>query len=138
MRKTVFIFVSAFALNVVWENLHSFLYAHYQGGPITEFILIRASLFDAVLISIIAIPFLHLPFFRGKAWLFIIISTVVAVVNEWYGLGTTRWAYNAYMPIVPVIGIGLTPMLQLGMLGYASLKLQEYAESFFGRGTMPA
>lgn len=136
MKRIALVFISAFVLNVVWENLHSFLYANYKGGPITEFILMRASLFDAVIISVIAIPFLHVPFLRRRSWLLVIVGTVIAIVNEWYGLGTARWAYNAYMPVIPLINTGLTPTLQLGVLGFLSFKFEEYA-TFRRRDTMP-
>ena len=60
MKKLIIIFFLAFVFNVIWENLHSFLYSNYMGGKITEYILIRASLFDALLITLILLPFLFL------------------------------------------------------------------------------
>lgn len=129
MKRGFWICISAFFLNLIWENLHSVLYASYKGGAITEFILARASLFDAFIISVISLPFLLLSFFRKRVWLMFVIATVVAVMNEWYGLGTGRWVYNAYMPILPLVNVGLTPTLQLGTLGILSFKIQEYLVS---------
>jgi len=126
MKKLLSIFLLAFALNVIWENLHSFLYDNYMGGKITEFILMRASLFDALVIVIILLPFIYLDFLKNKSWLIIVIGIIVAIFNEWYGLGTGRWAYNSLMPILPIIKVGLTPMLQLGVLGYITYKLQRF------------
>ena len=57
MRKILLIFISAFVLNLIWENLHSFLYESYMGGKITEFILLRATLADAIMITVIILPF---------------------------------------------------------------------------------
>lgn len=124
MKRIFFIFTIAFILNVVWENIHVFLYGSYMGGKITELILIRASLFDATMITVILIPFLYLSFFKNKTWLIVIIGTIIAIFNEWYGLSTERWIYNAYMPILPIIRTGLTPTLQLGLLGYITYKFQ--------------
>jgi len=126
MKKVLVIFVSAFVLNLVWENLHSFLYGNYMGSKITESILLRATLADAVMITIIILPFVFLSSFKRYNWLIIFIGIVVAVSIEWYALGTGRWAYNSYMPIIPLISIGLTPVLQLGLLGYLSFKIEEY------------
>ena len=123
MKKAITIFVVAFVLNILWENLHSFLYDNYMGGRITEFILMRAALFDALLITIILLPFVFLDILKNKGWLIIIIGIIIAVFNEWYGLGTGRWAYNSLMPILPIIKVGLTPTLQLGVLGYITYKL---------------
>lgn len=118
MKKMLLVFTSAFILNVIWENLHSFLYASYKGGAITEYILLRASLFDALIITSIVVPFLFITSLPRSGWLIFIIGTAVAITNEYYGLGTGRWAYNSLMPIVPLIKVGITPAMQLGLLGY--------------------
>ena len=130
MKKYLIIFLSAFATNVVWENAHSFLYSNYKGGLITEFILVRAALFDAILITLILIPFVYVGALKNKSWLILIIGIMIAIFNEWYGLSTERWMYNAFMPIVPIIQVGLTPTFQLGVLAYLSFKIQDY---FCGR-----
>lgn len=129
MKRVLLISISAFFLNLIWENLHSILYASYKGGAITELILVRASVFDAFIISVISLPFLYLSFFRKRVWLIFVVATVVAVINEWYGLGTGRWMYNVYMPMLPLVNVGLTPALQLGTLGVLSFKIQEYLVS---------
>ena len=43
---------------------------------------------------------------------------VVAVLIELWALQTGRWAYTGAMPLVPFLGAGLTPTIQLGFLGY--------------------
>lgn len=125
MKKIAAIFLFAFVSNVLWENLHSFLYESYKGGEITQFILVRASLFDALLITLIVLPFLYSSFLKRRAWLIFVVGGAVAIVNEWYGLGTGRWVYNSLMPMVPLLNVGLTPALELGILGYLSFKLGE-------------
>lgn len=125
VKKISFIFVISFLLNLIWENLHAFLYDNYMGGKITEFILLRASLFDALLITLISLPFLYLYFLKDKSWLIFVFGTIIAVLNEWYGLNTTRWAYNAFMPIIPILETGITPTIQLGLLGYVTFKISE-------------
>jgi hypothetical protein len=123
MKKILYIFLFALLTNIIWENIHSLLYISYKGNPITEFILIRASFFDAFLITIISIPFLYLNYFKRKIWLFFIILVVIAIFNEWYGLHTSRWMYNNLIPIIPIINTGLSPTFQLGILGYISIRL---------------
>lgn len=125
MRRLSIIFLAAFALNAIWENLHSLLYANYMQGQITELILLRASLADAVMITIMAFPFL---FFLAKKheWIIVPVGFIVAICIEFWALKTGRWAYNAYMPIIPLLAIGLTPAIQLGLLGYASLKIEKF------------
>lgn len=127
MKKVFSVFFIAFGLNVVWENVHSYLYMHYQGGTITESILLRATFADAVIITLIALPFLFLPLFKKRAWLIVPIGVIIAVSMEWYALGTGRWAYSALMPIIPLLETGLTPTIQLGLLGYLSYSITDFA-----------
>lgn len=129
MKKVFLLFVAAFLSNAIWENIHSFLYDHYRGGEITEFILLRATLADAVMITVIAAPFALLPRLRHYRWLIIPIFLAVAIMIELYALSTGRWAYNEYMPLVPFLGVGLSPTIQLALLGYLSVKIQEYLSS---------
>ena len=39
-----------------------------------------------------------------------------AVLIEWIAQGTGRWTYTSRMPVVPVLGTGLWPLLQLTVL----------------------
>ena len=56
----------------------------------------------------------------------ILVLVAVSVGIELYALETARWTYNSFMPIIPVVGVGLTPAVQLGLLGYASFKTAEH------------
>ncbi|MFZ2151981.1 MAG: hypothetical protein WAV09_02640 [Minisyncoccia bacterium] len=126
MKRPLIIFIVAFLLNLVWENLHSLLYDNYKGVEITQLILLKATLGDAVMIVLITLPFVILVSFRKHLWGIALIGLIVAISIEWYALGTSRWAYNEYMPIIPILLVGLTPTIQLGLLGYLSFKIQEH------------
>ena len=126
MKRLAIIFFLAFLTNIVWENLHSFLYESYMGHKITQIILLRASLWDAVIITLISIPFLYLSFFKNKNWMIIFIGFIIALSIEWYALDTGRCIYKAYMPIIPILNVGLTPIVQLALLSYISYRLQAY------------
>ena len=123
MQKLFYIFVLSLGLNIVWENAHAFLYASYQSAPITEYILLRAAVGDAIMLTILAITFLYFDFFRKRIWLVIPLGILVAILIELYALNTGRWAYNEYMPLIPFLQLGLTPTIQLGFLGYLTLLL---------------
>jgi hypothetical protein len=41
---------------------------------------------------------------------------VFASAFEWYSMATDRWTYNERMPIVPILTVGLWPLLQLMFL----------------------
>jgi len=120
MKKIFFIFFLSFFFNLIWENLHSYLYAGYMGGTITEAILLRASVVDAIIITFLSFPFVFIAKLRNKNWIIIFIGIAVAILIEWHALRTERWVYNEYMPIIPILSVGLTPTIQLGLLGYLS------------------
>jgi len=94
-----------------------------RGGEITEFILLRAAVVDAVMITLIATPFIFWPALNRRSWLIIIAGLIVAIALERFALSTGRWAYNDLMPIIPLLATGLTPTIQLGLLGFLSFKL---------------
>ncbi|MDO8518241.1 MAG: hypothetical protein Q7S26_03060 [bacterium] len=116
--KLLWVFLLSLGLNIVWENAHVFLYASYQSAPITKYILLRASVGDAIILTLLAIPFLYWDFFRKRIWLIIPLGVVVSIFIELYALHTGRWAYNEYMPLIQFLSIGLAPTIQLGLLGF--------------------
>ena len=126
IRQLAYIFIIAFVLNFVWENFHSFLYINYKDGLITEYILFRAALFDAAIITILAYPFLKFTVLKDKLWLLVLIAVAYAIGLEMWAIGIGQWAYKDSMPIIPIIKTGLTPTIQLGLLAYISVKTSLY------------
>lgn len=125
IRPFLLVFLAAFALNLLWENLHVPLYAHYQGGAITEYILFRAALFDAVVITLFAVFALVALPVRWRQWFVFVAGTLFAVLFEIWALRMGRWEYIALMPLVPFLNVGLSPALQLGATGWLVLLMLE-------------
>jgi hypothetical protein len=123
LRKTVVIFFVAFATNYVWEHLHSLLYTSYHSHSITELVLLRASLVDAILILLITLPFLSVKSSNRGAFFIIPVGILVGILIELWALNTGQWQYTQLMPIIPFIQTGLTPTLQLGILGYVAYRI---------------
>ncbi len=123
MKKYFLVFILAFVLNFVWENLHSFLYIYYQGGNIGEYVLFRAAFWDAVII-LGMIFFLRLTLFlKNQSWILIFVGIIIAIIVEKFALATGRWQYKDIMPIIPYLNTGLTPTIQLGFLAYLTHKI---------------
>ena len=55
----------------------------------------------------------------------ILILVAISIIIEHFALSAGRWAYNDFMPIIPFLSVGLTPTIELGLLGYLSFKLEE-------------
>lgn len=118
LKSLFLIFATAFILNVFWENVHSVLYISYKSAPITEFILLRAALVDAVIITLLALPFMQLEALGRRLWLVVPFGVLISIVIELWALQMGRWVYDVSMPIVPFLNVGLLPTIQLGILGY--------------------
>jgi len=46
-------------------------------------------------------------------------------------LGTGRWTYNDLMPILPIVGVGVWPVLQMSLLPALALYLTVPREALF-------
>lgn len=128
MKKYFYIFIIAFILNLIWEDIHSIFYASYKGGEITQLILTRASLADAAFILIIS--FFAIRFFKKSAErkAFIVMAGLfLSIFIERWAFVTGRWAYTDSMPIIPLLNTGLTPTIQLAVLGLMSFLIVEKA-----------
>lgn len=117
LKKLFQVFILGFIFNIIWENLHSSLYMHYQGGEITELILLRATLFDTAFIGLAFFIVYTISVLKNNKllWL-IIIGLVGAIIIELHALNTNRWAYGQAMPIIPFLNTGLTPTIQLAFI----------------------
>jgi hypothetical protein len=105
----------------------------YKGMPFAELsswlICFRASLGDALIVITIwgigALVYRNVHWFRplhaGPALLLIFSGVVIAVLIEWHALANERWAYSGIMPVVPILGVGLSPLVQLLLLPWPTM-----------------
>lgn len=128
--------IVAFVLNWFWEMIQMPAYTRMdaqtwkQAAPICTV----ATLGD-VGISL-AIYFLGALAFRSLRWalknswfvyfVLALLGLISAVLIEWRALASGRWAYNARMPIVPYLHVGLWPSLQLTVLVPAATWIAVY------------
>jgi hypothetical protein len=117
--------------NLVWEALHLPLYTLWKTGTASylAFVVLYCSVGDfmiATLTLFIAV------FLSGRGWplrnygrvalLTILFGLAYTVFSEWLNISVRGgWAYAAAMPVVPVLGTGLSPILQWIALPAASL-----------------
>lgn len=118
MDKLLVVFLAAFILNIIWEKIHSYLYLNYQGGRITNLILLRASFWDAMYISVFWVIFSIQPVLSKNIWFVIPLGFLLSSVIEIWALKSGRWAYRSVMPRIPVLNVGVTPVLQIGLIAY--------------------
>ncbi len=121
LKRILIVFIVAVALNLLWEHLHSVFYLSYRGGLITERILFRAALFDATIILLFAYPFLRCGRLVQRRWMLYCALVMFAILLEHWALLTGRWVYADSMPLIPVLKVGISPVIQLTMTGWFSL-----------------
>lgn len=143
------VFFTGFIVNILWEFLHAPLYAggsYLQGGSVTYGteltgpflpILLWASVGDGLLILSIygIVACIERDWMWVMRWrrrdpaIVIVLGLLFATYIEWRGLSEGRWGYGVWMPIVPILEIGLTPFIQLAATGLVTFRI---IQKFYG------
>ncbi len=116
--------VFAFCLHIIWERAHVHLYKDYEGLsgrlPITLWAAIGDVLYTLGAVLLIAllknnfdwIPSATLSDFVALS----IVGLVIALYVEYRAFVLRRWAYTSAMPLIPVLKVGLSPILEMVVL----------------------
>jgi hypothetical protein len=128
-RFAIGVFFFGFLLNTCYELMHSVFYTHFTEPGYTYLELVVMLFGSAIADGFISLALLFAVsvFRRGRwdwaypwAWrnvLFLILLAFgVQTTGEVVALKTGAWAYNEAMPLVPVLHVGLTPVLQMPLL----------------------
>jgi hypothetical protein len=123
IAATVF---ASFVLNEIWEMAQMSAYVETAGYPWKSTLgrCTRAAVGD---IGIILGIYLTTALVAGglfwglrvRSWVFAataVAGLAYAVLVENLGLSAGRWSYTEHMPVVPMIGVGLWPILQMTLL----------------------
>ncbi|MBI4154665.1 hypothetical protein HY498_01100 [Candidatus Woesearchaeota archaeon] len=125
------IFVVAYILNFLWEYLHYPLYnCKFPLGVCA----VVTSFRDALII--LGIYFLGVLFFKNNRWilnltklklgLLLVTSFFIAYIIELQGIYFGKWSYNEFMPIIPVLNVGLSPILQMIFLSFITFLIIKF------------
>ncbi len=118
-------FGASFILHLLWENLQAPLYAGYVSFDGHAWVCLRATFGDMLimLLMYVALAAAHRDllwvkkrdaYARPATWLLpVAIGMIIAVGIEWWSVyGIHRWSYGT-MPLIPVLGVGVSPVLQM-------------------------
>jgi hypothetical protein len=111
----------AFVLNWIWEATHAAAYVESTGPFLYRLrhclpMAGTDALWTLALWALASAPWwsedgqVH-----GRAAL-AVLGAATAIVVEWAALAQGKWTYNALMPIVPVVNVGLWPVAQMTVL----------------------
>jgi hypothetical protein len=119
------IFVTAIALNFLWEMSQGQLFA-LMGLTLAQGMwrCFRASLGDGVIVLVIAVivglGLRRADWFLRPRWVGYVLMEAVgialAVALEWVSLREGRWSYRDAMPLIPGLQVGALPVLQMAVL----------------------
>ena len=128
-RLTLWVFLFGFLLNVSYELLHSILFDHFYmidyTYPDLVIMLFEASVADGfILLSLLfAVTVVHggrwewhVPWRWSTVLLTLALAALGQTVGEVIALETGAWGYTESMPRLPLLGVGLTPLLQMPLL----------------------
>lgn len=149
--QSVFVVVLAavaFVLNWLWEMVQMPAYAELAGRRWSETLVpcTVAAAGDVGLTFVVyglgALASGRLCWGEEKKWNFYaaaaLLGAVIAIAIEWRAAAFGRWSYTEHMPVVPGLGVGLWPLLQLTVLTplamWIALRLRERAAPSRQRG----
>jgi hypothetical protein len=118
------VFLIGVAVNFPWEMAQAYLYAPMGDWVRATTRCVGAAIVDGGIVLGIALAgaaiFRSRDWFRrpgiGRALFTVATGGTVAVLIEHLSLSTGRWDYGPRMPIIPLLGVGLVPVMQMMIL----------------------
>lgn len=136
MRFVLILFAVSVGINYIWEMLQMPLYEDMPfGAPSSWILCFRASIGDGFIILFIwalgSAVFRSPSWFKPPTWrgtaLLLLSGLFIAVGIELHALATGRWVYSALMLLLPVVEVGLSPVLQLLFLPFICMQVSNLA-----------
>lgn len=124
LRTCTLIALISFGLHFVWEFSHVRLYTafdHWSGGiPVYWLATIGDVLYTLgafALVSAIKQTYDWVRDMTLSDYLMLVsLGFLIALFVEYKGLAFERWQYLPDMPIIPVLNVGLSPVLEMSLL----------------------
>ncbi len=129
------LYVVAVLVNYLWEVPQMAFYEWWGASwAVGLLVCLLAALGDGLLV--LALYGLGCALFRRRDWilqpgvagynLLVLAGMVVAVALEMHALAWGRWAYNTRMPVIPGLGVGLVPVVQMMVLPPLAARLARW------------
>lgn len=112
----------ALVLNLAWEFMHAPLYLNYRGHEVTSALLVFMAIKDAVIITILIYAQRSVRMLQDVPLFVPAAALLVALIVELHAVNTGRWAYASAMPLIPVLGVGASPLAQMTLTSFLSCR----------------
>ena len=140
-RFSIIIIIIAFLLNFAWEMLQMPLYEGMKFNIQSVVFCGLASIIDVLMVLLLFYFFALI--YRESFWfqkyttqriaILVLVSGIGAILLESVNVSFGSWNYSKYMPIIPVVNVGLTPVLQFMVLPILTYYLSFYFLQFMFR-----
>lgn len=135
--------LSAFGLHLVWEFVQCGPFYVAGRFPMTMGGMLHVTVADvglsALIYGLVAVGLRDASWGRRGSRAGLIAAAALgaglAVAIEWHALTTGRWGYSGWMPKLPILGVGLLPVLQLAV---ATVLPVWIAQRFSARSPVPS
>lgn len=116
--------ILAFVLNLIWEEAHGLLYEgfQYDFGHIAFCALASVADMFMVLILLFAFGLIYktvfwiVPVRFNRSLVLILVGGVGAILAEMWHTWRGDWSYADTMPMLPLVEVGVSPVLQFSIL----------------------
>ncbi len=134
VRRAVGFLLWVFLIQWGWEAVHAAAYVE-TAGPLSQRLLccLPMGAVDAVWSLGLLVAARAIVRRAGQAspatslWLMAVLGATTAAILEWYALRTGRWTYNALMPLIPGLRVGVSPVLQMAIVPIVAARLSGLA-----------
>lgn len=115
--------LTAAVLHLIWENVHVSLYGGYENIsalPITFYATLGDVAYTIAAVALVSFLKNTVSWLRALSmWDMLglaLIGTWIALFVEYKALALGKWFYLDTMPMIPILDVGLTPVLQMMIL----------------------
>lgn len=137
-RFSCLIIAFSFLLNFIWEMLQMPLYEGMKLNMQSAMIFGLASLADTLMVLLLyyAFAFLYKEFFWTQHFIvqriliLVVTGSIGAILTEILYLSTGSWKYSRSMPLIPVVNVGVSPVLQFMILPILSYWVSFHYKKF--------
>lgn len=123
-RALTLIVLVSFFLHLGWESLHVQLYTGYEswtgGTPVVFLAAIGDVLYTLGAFTLVSgfkgsVEWIEMATKRDYLML-VTLGFLIALFVEYKGLALHRWQYLPDMPLIPLLQVGLSPIIQMALL----------------------
>lgn len=139
LRTCSVLIIVSFILHFCWEYMHYGLYSGYEewSGSIPVYWLaaIGDVLYTLGAFALVSAIKKSYEWIAGATiadfFMLVTLGVLIALFIEYKGIALDHWEYVSGMPIIPVLGVGLSPVLQMALLLPISIFLTQRVNHLF-------